>query len=631
MKSLRDSILEHLSMSKGGPETASKNISKATKDFSSSNAPQFRGKSQKKRHQMAVAAGLNAARGESATPKAGETAIYEGKEVKVQSLSETGMAVIKFANRKDAMIVRGSDLKSVEKTELNEAFMMAPVGPTWREPSNYGFAKIDLDPEDIGLFSLREDEDTGEPDDQEEPHDNGSNVRHDGHTGETEVDNLPKPSDTISPAYSDKKPPKEVGSPLSTETGAQEEHLWDAPDWDGYDYPADAPEIPTAEFDGDDNGNSRAPHFNDGEHQPGDGQEDRDDGESFNDDDDESVNESDHWIQGTHVDEKGHKGNLHRALGVPQGEKIPSGKLNAARHSSNAHTRKMANMAHNMNENEVTDPARDEGEEHRELNQMRKDLDFVNERAPYDDEGEDQKKKKAPKFNRKQARAEKEKERTGWMDESAVNERAPYDDEDADRDPKKDKTTKFNRKQARSEKEKKRMAWMDESAFMTEMDDLLGPGEDTEPNEDATITFSLAAMASVLVTVCHQQPDEIMLKSMIEAFAEVSKGKTIEMSDLDAVAAHMNGEETQEIENREEGKPDHEGIEDGSHSGHESWPGDMEKSKSGKNQLMDCGDPMEESARYFGGDDVMNWNRPMTEDEEIKLLRDRAFPNKVRR
>jgi hypothetical protein len=575
MKSLRDSILEHLSMHQGGPKTASNNISAATKDFKKSTAPQFRGKSPEKRHQMAVAAGLSAARGESAAPKAGEKALYNGKEVKVQSLTESGMAVIKFANRKDGMIVRGSDLKAIEKTELKEAFMMAPIAPTWREPSNYGFAKIDLDPEDIGLFSLREDEDTGEADDQEEPHDNGSNVRHDGHTGETEVDNLPKPSDTISPAYSDEKAPKEVGSPLSTETGAQEEHLWDAPHWDGYDYPADAPEIPTAEFDGDDNGNSRAPHYDNEEHQPGDGQEDRDD-ESSDDSEDEDLEEG-----------------------------------------------------------EVKDPARDEGEERAELSQMRKDLDFVSERAPYDDEEGRDSKKKPAKFNRKQARAEKERERTGWMDESVVAERAPYDDDDAP-DPKKDKGARFNRKKARDEKEKKRMAWMDESAFMAEMDDMLGSGEDTEPSDNATITFSLPAMASILVTVCHQQPDDTMLRSMIEAFAEVSKGKTIDMSDLDAVAAHMNGEETQEIENRDAGRDDRENGDSGEgeehgHDDHESWPGDMEKSSSGKNQLMDCGDPIEEAARYFGGDDVMNWNRPMTEDEEIQMLRDRAFPNKVRR
>ena len=39
------------------------------------------------------------------------------------------------------------------------------------------------------------------------------------------------------------------------------------------------------------------------------------------------------------------KGGLHRALHVPEGEKIPAGKLAKAEHSSNTHTRRMANLA----------------------------------------------------------------------------------------------------------------------------------------------------------------------------------------------------------------------------------------------------------------------------------------------
>ena len=42
------------------------------------------------------------------------------------------------------------------------------------------------------------------------------------------------------------------------------------------------------------------------------------------------------------------KGGLHRALGVPEGEKIPAAKVAAARHSSNAHVANMANFAHTM-------------------------------------------------------------------------------------------------------------------------------------------------------------------------------------------------------------------------------------------------------------------------------------------
>jgi hypothetical protein len=42
------------------------------------------------------------------------------------------------------------------------------------------------------------------------------------------------------------------------------------------------------------------------------------------------------------------KGGLHRALGVPEGEKIPADKLEAARNSQNEHVRHMANFAHTM-------------------------------------------------------------------------------------------------------------------------------------------------------------------------------------------------------------------------------------------------------------------------------------------
>jgi len=42
------------------------------------------------------------------------------------------------------------------------------------------------------------------------------------------------------------------------------------------------------------------------------------------------------------------KGGLHRALGVAEGEKIPAEKLEAARHSKNAHVKHMANFAHTM-------------------------------------------------------------------------------------------------------------------------------------------------------------------------------------------------------------------------------------------------------------------------------------------
>jgi hypothetical protein len=42
------------------------------------------------------------------------------------------------------------------------------------------------------------------------------------------------------------------------------------------------------------------------------------------------------------------KGGLHRALGIPEDQKIPAARLEAARHSKNEHVRHMANFAHTM-------------------------------------------------------------------------------------------------------------------------------------------------------------------------------------------------------------------------------------------------------------------------------------------
>lgn len=42
-----------------------------------------------------------------------------------------------------------------------------------------------------------------------------------------------------------------------------------------------------------------------------------------------------------------HKGWLHKALGVPEGQKIPKSKLEIAKSSSNPHIRQMANFAAN--------------------------------------------------------------------------------------------------------------------------------------------------------------------------------------------------------------------------------------------------------------------------------------------
>jgi hypothetical protein len=40
-----------------------------------------------------------------------------------------------------------------------------------------------------------------------------------------------------------------------------------------------------------------------------------------------------------------HKGGLHKSLGVPEGEKIPAKKVEAATHSDNPQIRKQANLA----------------------------------------------------------------------------------------------------------------------------------------------------------------------------------------------------------------------------------------------------------------------------------------------
>lgn len=47
------------------------------------------------------------------------------------------------------------------------------------------------------------------------------------------------------------------------------------------------------------------------------------------------------WIAGAVK----HPGALHKELGVPEGQKIPAKKLNAAAHSSNPTERKRANLA----------------------------------------------------------------------------------------------------------------------------------------------------------------------------------------------------------------------------------------------------------------------------------------------
>lgn len=49
----------------------------------------------------------------------------------------------------------------------------------------------------------------------------------------------------------------------------------------------------------------------------------------------------DKWIQGAIK----HRGGLRKSLGVPQGEKIPAAKIEAATHSKDPKVRKQANLA----------------------------------------------------------------------------------------------------------------------------------------------------------------------------------------------------------------------------------------------------------------------------------------------
>lgn len=51
-----------------------------------------------------------------------------------------------------------------------------------------------------------------------------------------------------------------------------------------------------------------------------------------------------HWMQG--VASHMHKGALHRALGVPQGKKIPAKKMAKASHSKSPRVRRMVGLAH---------------------------------------------------------------------------------------------------------------------------------------------------------------------------------------------------------------------------------------------------------------------------------------------
>lgn len=54
----------------------------------------------------------------------------------------------------------------------------------------------------------------------------------------------------------------------------------------------------------------------------------------------------DKWISGAINPE--HKGALHKAMHVPEGHKIPQGRLEKAAHADNPHVAKMANLARTL-------------------------------------------------------------------------------------------------------------------------------------------------------------------------------------------------------------------------------------------------------------------------------------------
>jgi hypothetical protein len=138
-------------------------------------------------------------------------------------------------------------------------------------------------------------------------------------------------------------------------------------------------------------------------------------------------------------------------------------------------------------------------------------------------------------------------------------------------------------------------------------------------------------MASIVCAVAHNVGgDHDLMRSMIEALAEVGHGKTLDMPDLEADASHMNGEETQEIENRDAGRPEHEGIEHHGHGEHghhgpaDMWAGDCEKSRTGKTKLMGGIGEGEEVPDYYGSDDVVAETLKLSDEEELRMIKRRA-------
>lgn len=67
------------------------------------------------------------------------------------------------------------------------------------------------------------------------------------------------------------------------------------------------------------------------------------------------------WISG--AIEPSHRGALHRALGVPEGQKIPPGKMAQAKSSDNPKVRRMAALAKTLRGFKKKAPSDNDGDE----------------------------------------------------------------------------------------------------------------------------------------------------------------------------------------------------------------------------------------------------------------------------
>jgi hypothetical protein len=584
--------------------------------------------------------------------KKGSTVLYHGRPVTFQEFNEsTGMAVVKLPRQKEPIFVRATDL---QKSQLNESFLgMTPIGFTYVEPRRPEMVQLeDLRPEDIGLdlTGLLEDDDedhdkpggkSGAHDDGKEA-DDGANIRH---TDRSDVDNLPKPSDTIATAYSDEIPPKEEGSPLSIETGAEPAKLWQAPDWDGYDYPADAPNIPTPHFGGDEMGNSRPPTMGSG-HDAGDGQDDRTDEDA--DPEAEGESAEDKW-KAHQFKPKGQKTESYKRQSRVVSEvldtvQLPNGKTGFPGPNGTASLPPGEGGFNNLRSSVPPTPTSIMPGGN---TAARPGTNPVGQATPTQMYGSGSANMQpgggvtplgAPGS-------------PGNFHNAVMNSGPPGTSPTGPATP----TQMYGSGSSPMSGPMKAESYRNRkfNFLLKEIDDLLGHA-DKEPKEGDSISVSLAAMASILCTAQKCGGDEMTLRAMIEALAEVGKGKTLGAEDLRAVASHMNGEECEEISNRDAGRPDHDGMDSdaddeagGEHhfggsddSGppefgsdepeddasddddHETPSGDGEETSSGKKKLFGG---MGEAKSFYGitTDDIIREEK-MSDDDELRLLKKRS-------